>query len=133
MAARRSATQGPSYSRSAALRKAEKSISNLSPPSCSIFCTASAYRALASSSPKNSSCSGRGTPNRKGTFHQGAASSPVRGSRENGSPESEPLAALQTMCATSQLDAKMQTQSSLPHARTPPPLPTQPPLPLPLV
>src|SRR5882762_8401275 len=120
MAARRSATQGPSYSKSAAARKIEKSISIFSPPRVFNLQTASSYSARASSSPKNSSCSGGGTPNRKGAFSQGAASSPGRGVREYESSESKPLAARQTMCATSQVDARMETQSSVRQAGTTP-------------
>src|SRR5580704_10660599 len=78
------------------------------------------YRAFASSSPKNSSCSDRGTPNRKAAFNHGAASSPLRGARENGWLESNPFAALHTRCASRQSDASMDTQSSVRQAGTTP-------------
>jgi len=61
------------------------------------------------------------TPNRKGTFSHGAAFFTRRGVRENESPESKPFAARQTMCATSQVDARMETQSSVRQAGTRPP------------
>src|SRR3984893_9211180 len=98
----------------------EKSISTRWPPSRSTFRIASAYRTGASSSPKNSSWSGGGTPNRKGASSHGAASSPGRGTRDNGSPESNPLDACQTLCASSQVRAKIDTQSRVRQAGTTP-------------
>src|SRR5580692_7767736 len=118
MAARRSASQGPEYSKSAAARKIEKSISTFSPPSFSSLATAAQYRLPASSSPKNSSWLAAGTPKRNFPPSHGAASSPALGSREYGSDGSNPRATDQTACAPAQSCAKIETQSKLRQAGT---------------
>src|SRR5207302_706277 len=78
------------------------------------------YSIRASSSPKNSRCSGDGTPNRKEPVSQGAASSPGRGRREYGSPGSYPWATRQTAWASRQVRARMETQSRVRQAGTTP-------------
>src|ERR1039458_10839014 len=75
--------------------------------------TACVYRAAAASSPKNSSWPGGGTPKQNPPATHGAASSPERGARENPSSASNPRAALHTVCASSQVSDKIETQSNV--------------------
>src|ERR1017187_820524 len=82
--------------------------------------TACVYRAAATSSPKNSSWPGGGTPKQNPPAPPGAASSPERGARENPSSASNPRAALHTVCASSQVSDRIETQSNVRQAGTTP-------------
>src|SRR4029434_359756 len=68
----------------------------------------------------------RGTPNRRRSPGTGAGAAPGSAVRDHGSPASWPCAALNTVRASSQVSANMETQSSERHAGTTPERPITP-------